>query len=258
MTHSVSYRRILHRMGYYDYQHGLIYRHLNQQGGWDSHLGRCRNLILKALVLFNPEKVTVLGSGWLLELPLAEMAEKAKEIVLIDIVHPPEVYSQTAGMKGIKLVEQDVTGGLIEEVWKKAGKRTFLNKLSSIEQVIIPDYQPVEDPGMVISLNVLTQLEFLPMKLLRKRSEATEPDFLRFREEIQKSHIRFLMKHKSVLITDVAEIYTDTSGKETVEETALVQMPSGKITEEWTWDFDLKSSDYRRKRSVLRVCAVIL
>ncbi len=258
MTHLPSYRRILHKMGYYDYQHGLIYRHLNQEGGWDSHLERCRNLILKALDLFNPEKVTVLGSGWLLELPLAEMDEKTKEVVLVDIIHPPEVYSQTAGMKRIKLVEEDVTGGLIEEIWKKTGKRTFINKLSSLGQVIIPDYQPVEDPGMVISLNILTQLEFLPLKFLRKKSKATETEFLRFREEIQKSHIRFLMKHRSVLITDVAEIYTDNSGKETEEKTAVVQMPSGKITEEWTWNFDLLSSDYKRKRSVLRVCAVIL
>ena len=65
MTHSISYRRILNRMGYYDYQNGLIYNHLNQEGGWDSHLDHCRNFINRALDYYKPEKVTVLGSGWL-------------------------------------------------------------------------------------------------------------------------------------------------------------------------------------------------
>ncbi len=72
----------------------------------------------------------------------------------------------------MELSEQDVSGGLIEEVWNKAGKRTFLNRLSSLETIVIPEYQPVEDPGLVISLNILTQLEVLPERLLRKEIES--------------------------------------------------------------------------------------
>jgi hypothetical protein len=257
MTQNTSYRRILHKMGYYDYQHGLICRHLKQQGGWNSHLEHCRSLILKALDIHKPDRVTVLGSGWLLELPLAEMIERTGKVVLIDIIHPPEVYSQTAGMDSISVVEQDATGGLIEEVWEKAGKRTFLNRLPSISQIIIPEYQPDEDPGMVISLNILTQLEFLPLKLLRAKTKATESELLRFREEIQKNHIRFLMKYRSVLISDVAEIFTEDSGKTTEEKTALVQIPGGRVTETWIWDFDIIKQDFNRKRSVLNVTGVI-
>jgi hypothetical protein len=245
-------------MGYYDYQQGLICRHLNQRGGWDSHLERCRSLVLRALDMHKPDKVTVLGSGWLLELPLTEMIERTGKVVLIDIVHPPGVYSQTAGMDRISVVEQDVTGGLIEEVWKKAGTRTFLNRLPSLNQIIIPEYHLDEDPGMVISLNILTQLEFLPLKLLRKRSKATESEFLRFRENVQKNHIGFLMQHRSVLITDVAEVFTEASGNTAEEKTALIQMPAGKVSEEWTWDFDLIKSDYNKKRSVMKVFAAIL
>lgn len=245
-------------MGYYDYQHGLIHRHFNQQGGWDSHLERCRSLIIRAIDFYKPGKVTVLGSGWLLELPVAEMIERTGEVVLIDIVHPPEVYSQTSDMARIRVVEQDATGGLIEEVWKKAGKCTFLNRLPSIDEIVIPEYQPSEDPGLVISLNILTQLEFLPVKFLKKKIKATNEEFLRFREEIQKSHIGFLMKHRSVLITDVAEIFTESSGSTTEEKTALVQMPAGKVSEEWIWDFDLIKSDFNKKRSVMKVYGVIL
>jgi hypothetical protein len=166
MPYPASYKRILHRMGYYDYQQGFIFRHINQDKGWDEHLQRCRTFILKAVGIVNPSKVTVLGSGWLLELPLAEMSERIDMINLVDIIHPPEVIAQTATLKNISLIEEDVTGGLIEEVWKKAGKRTFLNKIDTLKMIRIPEYQPNEDPGMVISLNILSQMESLPVRLL--------------------------------------------------------------------------------------------
>ena len=257
MTHNDSYRRILNRMRYYDYQHGFIHRHIHQEGGWETHQEKCRRLILKAIDLYKPKKITALGSGWLLELPLSEMLERADEIVLIDIIHPPDVYRQTEGMKKIRLLEEDVTGGLIEEVWKIAGKRTFLNKLPSLDKIVIPDYNPEEDPGLVLSLNLLTQLEYLPLKLLKAKSRATEADFEHFREEVQKSHMRFLSKHKSLLITDITAIFTDIKGNISEKKTAFVDLPAGKINEEWIWDFDLKYSDFNRKRSVLKIYAVI-
>lgn len=258
MTHNDSYKRILNRMRYYDYQYGFIHSHIHQDGGWTTHQEKCRNLILRAMDLYKPRRVTVLGSGWLLELPLVEMLEKTDEIVLVDIVHPPDVYRQTEGIKKITLVEDDVSGGLIEEVWKKAGKRTFLNRLTSLEQIIIPDYKPIQDPGLVLSLNLLTQLEYLPLKLLKSKSRANEEEYGRFREEVQKSHIRFLLKHQSVLITDIKAVYTDVKGNISEKETAFVEMPQGRISEEWIWDFDLKYSDYNRKKSVLKIYAVIL
>src|SRR5512138_668826 len=125
MVFEESYRRILYRLGYYDYQHGLIVRHLNQDEGWNSHLEKCRKFILRAIELNKPERVTVLGSGWLLELPLTEMLEKVSEVCLIDIIHPPEVIRQVRGMKNVELVTEDISGGLIEEVWRHTARLPF-------------------------------------------------------------------------------------------------------------------------------------
>ena len=110
---------MLTRMGYYNYQNGLIYHHINQEGGWGNHEEQCRRLIIKALDFYKPEKVTVLGSGWLLDLPLAELIERTQKVCLVDIVHPPDVIRQAGYFKNVELIEQDVTGGLIEEVWQK-------------------------------------------------------------------------------------------------------------------------------------------
>jgi len=245
-------------MGYYNYQNGLIYRHLNQEGGWDNHLARSRSFILKALEYHKPEKVTVLGSGWLLELPLAEMIEKTEKVCLVDIVHPPEVISQAGSLKNVELVEQDVTGGLIEEIWQKTGKYSFFNKLQSLENIIIPEYKPDFDPGMVISLNILTQLESLLIDFLRKRSKIREEEYTRFRIEIQKKHIDFLRKHRSVLVTDYAEVVTNKSGNITTIPTLLTNLPQGQFSEEWTWEFDLKGGDYYNSRSLMKVRAVTI
>ncbi len=244
-------------MGYYNYQQGLIYRHLNQDEGWKSHEENCRQFILQAIDFRKPDKITVLGSGWLLEVPVAEMAERVKTIILTDIVHPPEVISQTSGLNNISLSGEDITGGLIEEVWKKAGNRTFLNKLNSLDTIFIPEYKPAEDPGLVISVNILTQLEALPEKLLRKKSRASEEEYLNFRREIQLKHLLFIEKYKGILISDIAEILTDRSGKTTEKETALVKLPEGKVKEEWIWNFDLMRTDYVQKKSVFRVFAIM-
>ncbi len=258
MKPGTSYKRMLNRMGYYNYQNGLLYHHLNQEGGWDSHLERCRNFIINALDFHKPEKVTVLGSGWLLELPLAEMAERTCKICMVDIVHPPDVIIQTGRLKNVELIEQDISGGLVEEVWNKTGRYSFFYKLHSLEDIVIQEYIPDSDPGMVISLNILTQLESLLITFLKKRSDIKEEEFTRFRTEIQKKHIDFLKKYDSVLITDIAEIITDNSGNVTEEITIVTDLPGGKYKEVWDWNFDLAGSDYYTKKSIFKIVGIII
>lgn len=258
MAHPMSYRRILNRMGYYNYQRGLIFHHLDEEGSWNTHLKNCRNFILKALDYYKPSKVTVLGSGWLLDLPLKEMIDLVAGINLVDIIHPPEVKEQIAGMKKVTLREEDISGGLINEAWQKAGHRTFFNKLRSLDEIIINEYQPHFDAGMVISLNILTQLETLPLEFLKKRSLKNEESFLQFRKKVQFKHISFLKKHESVLISDISEVITGKSGDVIENPSVLTILPDAKYREDWTWDFDLKKSDYYNKKSVFKVSAMIL
>jgi hypothetical protein len=258
MTHSISYRRILNKMGYYAYQNGLIYNHLNQEGGWDGHLECCRKFINKALEYYKPVTVTVLGSGWLLDLPLAEMLEKTSQVYLVDIVHPPEVVKQAGELENVILVEQDISGGLIEEIWNMTRKFSFFMKLKSLESIIIPEFVPDFDPGLVISLNILTQLESQLLSWIKKRSSVSEEELLAFRKGIQERHIDFLMKHRSVLITDYAEVITRKSGVSATIPTLFAELPQGKFNEEWTWDFDLKGHENYNSRSVIKVVSVAL
>jgi len=245
-------------MGYYGYQQGLIRRHIEQGSGWDSHLENSRRFILNAIDLFKPERVTVLGSGWLLDLPLAEITDKTAEVILADIVHPPEVIKQAGELKGVRVVELDVTGGLIEEVWMKRPRPFLFKKQFSTANIIIPEFNPAFDPGLVISLNILSQLDTLLVKFLTERSKISSNELLAFRKGIQTKHLEFLQRHQSVLITDTGEIFTDRSGNKTEVKSVLVDLPGGRLKEKWTWNFDPEGSDYYTKRSVLEVEAIII
>lgn len=242
-------------MGYYSYQHGLINRHFEQRGAWEKHNENCRSYILNAIELFKPEKLTVLGSGWLLDLPLAEMTERISSIDLVDIIHPPDVSAQVSGYTNVKLIEADVTGGLIRQVWEKSRKYLF-RKMKSLAEITVPDFIPGTNPGLIISLNILTQLENLPVELIRKKAVACEEEIVDFRKMIQKKHIDFLQRHRAVLITDTDEIFYGNNGAETIVPTLLADLPSFEMKQEWIWNFDPRSDDYYNKSSVLRVIAL--
>jgi hypothetical protein len=256
MTHSLSYRRILSKMGYYAYQNGLIYNDLNQDGGWDSHLAFCRSFIMKAVEYYKPSRITVLGSGWLLDLPLAEILEKTGMIYLVDIVHPPEVIRQAGELEKVVLVEQDITGGLIEEVWNATRKFSFFRKLKSLGSIEIPEFVAAFDPGLVISLNILTQLETRLLEWLKRRSSAGEDELLLFRKRVQEKHIEFLLKNRSVLISDYAEVVTKKTGEVNNFPTLFATLPHGQFMEEWNWDFDLKGHENYNSTIVIKVRAL--
>ncbi|MCU0407487.1 MAG: hypothetical protein MUD02_00925 [Bacteroidales bacterium] len=258
MAHDPEYRRILSRMGFYDYQSRLIYRHEGQEGGWDSHTANCRRFIMSAVERLRPATVTVLGSGWLLELPAAEILDYADRLYLVDIVHPPDLVRQAAAHPEITLVEQDVTGGLISEVYYKMKGHSLFRKRRNLSDITIPDYDPGFDPGLVISLNILTQMESLLVDFIRKRSSASEDELNIFRRTVQSNHLRFLSRHTSLLISDTEEVFTGSDGDTETVRTLLVPLPSGSVHEEWTWDFDLKGNDNFTRKSIMNVSALIL
>jgi hypothetical protein len=244
-------------MGYYNYQRGMIFHHAGQEGGWENHHEHSRKFILNAINIFKPEKVTILGSGWLLDLPFTEILEKVSRICLVDIIHPPDVINQVRNYDNVELIEKDVTGGLIAEVWEKTRKYSFFNRVKSLEQIEIPEFYPDIDPGMIISLNILTQLEVLLIDFIKERSRIGEEVFRHFRTEIQKKHIDFLTKHRSVLISDYAEVITDRSGVTKTIPTLYTDLPTGSVREEWTWNFDKTGGDLYNSRSQFKVVALI-
>lgn len=252
---NAEFRRILARMDYYNYQEGLISRHFNQQGGWDDHNRNAREYVLNAIEYFKPDTVTVLGSGWLLEFPIVEILEKNIKINLVDIVHPPEVLRQVSSFKNVRIVEADVSGGVIFELWNKINETSVFRRLRSLDSIRVPMLQLDFDPGLVVSLNILTQLEILPVKMLKKKSSVNEKEIEQFRINIQGKHLDYLRQFDSVLVTDKEEIIMARNGQTNIRCTLLHEITPGKNHKEWTWNFDLKSQDNYTSNSVMKVIA---
>jgi len=257
MTRSLAYRRMLTRMGYYNYQNGLIFRHMNQEGGWEGHLASCRNFIIRALDKYKPSRITVLGSGWLLDLPVAELTERKIQVRLVDIVHPPDVIRQVSKLINIELVEADVTGGLIDKIWQIRRKFPVIKRYQSLKDIDVPEFRLDFDPGMVISLNILTQLESLPLDFIKKRALVREDEVNSLRNKIQEKHINFLNRHNSVLITDYEEDITSRAGDTRIIRTMLAAEPQSEAREEWTWNFDETGADLYNCRSRFKIVALI-
>lgn len=250
-----EYRRILARMDYYNYQEGLLSRHCNQDGRWDDHNSRAREYVLKAVERLSPGIVTVLGSGWLLEFPLVEMLEKNIRINLVDIVHPPEVIKQVAQFDNVKIIEADISGGIITAVWKEINNAPLFKRMKDLDNIHVSEPVLGFEPGLVVSLNLVTQLEILPVRLLERKARIPVESIENFRRELQLKHINFLKKFNSVLITDKEEIIKANDGSISVIPTLLPEVIPGKYHEEWTWDFDLKGTDNYTSSSVMRVIA---
>ena len=245
-------RRIKRRLGYIADQQGIINRYLREQGGWDSHLMRTREYILEGVKAAAPETVTILGSGWLLDVPLQELASITGHINLVDINHPSQIRRKVCEFKNVSLVEDDITGGVAAMIPRIVKEGINPGTLE------VPLYDPTYIRGMVISVNILTQLDMLPADYLAGKCECSNEELRAFRRRIQESHIDFLKQQTSLLISDCSEEIWRDKEKVEVNNLLFTPFPRGKMEKEWIWDFDKGGSYYRRLNVHFRVKAVML
>jgi hypothetical protein len=99
------------RFGYLKRLIALEFRAKRCAAAWAPHLASCRRMILTAAEQCTRRDVcVVVGSGLLLEVPLAELAARFGRVYLVDIFHMPQVRRQVRPFKNVKLLSGDVTG----------------------------------------------------------------------------------------------------------------------------------------------------
>ena len=253
MMKSVSTRRILKRMAYLADQEGIIRRYLREHGGWDEHLLKCREFIIDRVRMRSVTDVTILGSGWLLDVPLEELSELCNSITLIDINHPRQIRRKVKQYRNVRLQEDDITGGLIKHIWQLSRK-----KIDSLDSVVIPVYKFDYNPGLLISLNILTQTDTLINDFLINRMSIDIEEQRRFRRRIQESHLALLKPYPHLLISDFEEDIIDIDSGLVVKTNPLIfcEMPEDNNKEEWLWVFDSSGEYYRRRRVSFKVMAI--
>src|SRR5262245_36290369 len=108
----------LRDMGYLREMLGIRRRQRRFGAAWEPHCASARRIILAAAGKCDRRRrAVVLGSGWLHDVPLDELAARFDEVLLVDLFHPLSVRRRVRRYRNVRLVADDVTATL-ERVWR--------------------------------------------------------------------------------------------------------------------------------------------
>lgn len=241
-------------MNYISDQKGILRRYKREREEWSGHLSNSGSFILEILKEHDFKKVVVLGSGWLLDFPLENILPFVEKISLVDVYFPPGVVKNVKRFDNIEIIQTDITGGHIKSIYEqvKASKKKYSFPLEMQVPGIIP-----EKGKLIVSLNLLNQLDILLVDYIRKYAICKEEDVVKFRKLIQESHIHMLNEHPYILITDYKEILINTQGK-VLEERELIfaKIPAGDVSREWEWEFDTHHLYHDHANTRMKVMAM--
>jgi|WetSurMetagenome_2_1015567.scaffolds.fasta_scaffold75291_3 hypothetical protein len=250
-------RKIIRRMGFQAECQGLIDRYIQVEGAWDDHLSRTREFICNAVAGKNFDNLAVLGSGWLLDLPLDELVDISGHVWLYDVVHPAQIIHKLRKYKHVTPISGDITGGCIVNAWHavKQYKRTGVKV--SPELLCNRTFQPEVVHDMIISLNLMSQIGVMINSYLQRHIPYGRDELERINCILQQAHLDLLLRGRSCLVTDIREINVGfSSGLEETSELLCVTLPNVPDAQTWEWQFDPGGNYKPGKKTRMQVVAM--
>lgn len=246
-----NYKKYIRKIGYISDQNGIVKRYINEEGNWDAHLKRSKEYIINSAKDRKKSNTFILGSGWLLDVPVEYLLKKFDKVYLVDIVHPPQIKHKYRDQKNIIFLEEDITGGLARQVFDIHKKNQTLQNIEMLP------YKFKEQPDFVVSINLLNQLDIILVDFLQRNGSYSKEEIEEFRKEVQQNHLRSLPQGKTCLITDWEEINTDDEGNvKNKKQLLYVDLPENSSKEEWKWNFDLQKTYNTELNTVFNVFAI--
>ncbi|MEK6742852.1 MAG: hypothetical protein AABZ15_04555 [Nitrospirota bacterium] len=239
------------RLGYLDEAIAMRSRYRRNRTAWQPHLNNTRRFVLAvAEKVLHRDKVVVLGSGLLLDVPLAELTGMFREVVLMDTVCLPEVRKQIRGYGKVSFIERDVTN---------IAERLYTNRQQGIPE--LPRAVPVEidnDADLVVSLNILSQLWVMPRTYVSSQRPALPhdqvEDWCRQIEEFYYSSLRSL-SCDVCLIADHEVVKLDTDGAIISRASTVYDLVLPAPDASWTWNIAPATNNARSASKELVVGA---
>jgi len=243
------------RMGYTSGQAGIMRRMLREEGGWQNHLAKTSEYIQQVVKDQKPRSIRILGSGWLLDVPIKFLTDNCETVVLTDIIHPNQIVNKYSKNKKVIFETIDLTGGIVEIGYQQ--NKSGYNHEAFIRQIEnAPNIHFTED--MVISVNLLSQLNIILTDYLFKKLNLNCSQVEEIAEAIHKRHLDMLPRGRSVLITDYEEEFYDEEDKLIGSKPTVFIPLNGSERKEWRWHFDTKMMYKEDCKTILRVSAVRL
>lgn len=241
------------RAGYASDQMGIRNRYLREKGNWQSHLDNTRQYIMvSAGNIERHGSVAVLGSGWLYDVPVEELSQAFADVYLVDIVHPEPVKVRAGRMPNVHLLTCDLTGGAVQMATQAGSFADFSEKFSSAHlDINLADYD------MVVSVNLLNQLDIILCDYLKKRFKIDESQLRQVRATIQQRHVDALPAGHSCLITDYMQVDSPVDGTAEIEiPLVYCKLPESASFKEWKWVFDTNQRYSVKNNTTFKVKAV--
>lgn len=224
--------RPVRAMGYMREVVGIRGRYKRCAGYWAEHVEKTRSIILRGAERCGQKRrAVILGGGLLHDVPVAELAQQFREVVLVDLVHPWWARRATRRFANVKRVAADITGTIAEAY-----------AISWDREKPLPASAPslfVDDPELdfTASVNLLSQLPCMPMTYLNSQGAHGRDKIEDYARGLIQAHMDYLSRLPGcvALITDVERLKY-TMMNQVVERKDLffgVKLP--KWGEEWEW-----------------------
>lgn len=222
------------RMGYLKESIAIDQRYERISDSWNPHISNCKsNIANLAKKNNNYNRIAILGSGSLLDIPMNILIDNSKSIDLYDIVHLNKTRRKFKSESSVIFIEQDICS---------INKKIFETENISIEKLPKPKLAEtiaINKYDLIISANILSQLPLLIEKYLRKRSTLTEKQILDYSFQIINSHVNDLKKRSNrfIIITETRRNYFEKNGKLIESEKPLfgVKTPEKYLIDSWQW-----------------------
>jgi len=234
LTHLTTHcSPLVRKLGYLNEAIEMRRRHRLHRGSWQPHLDNTRQFVLNAAEQCRDRStVVVLGSGLLLDVPLPEVSAMFRDVVLMDVVCLPEVRRRIKAYGNVRFIERDVTG---------IAESLFGNKLRGVPE--LPDAQPLvsgvsDHAGLVVSLNILSQLTIIPRAFAARHLRGFSPyeldDWCARTVETHYASLRSL-RGDVCLIADYDCVRRDRAGKVVSAGSTIYGLKLPKPDASWTW-----------------------
>lgn len=221
-------------MGYLDESLAMRRRYRRRSSAWRQHLENTRRFVLSSAEKCRKrDRAVVMGSGLLLDVPIAELASLFREVVLADVVCLPEVRKRLKSFAKVSFIEKDVTD---------IAERLHKNKLRGIQDlpdVNVPAAGEYENRDLVVSLNILSQLWVVPRAYaVRPRPRVGQEQLDDWCGRIVASHYAFLrsLSCPVCLISDYEFVKRDREGEIISRGSTVYGLPLPKPDLSWIWD----------------------
>jgi hypothetical protein len=254
----ISDNRMFRRMGYFDDQSGILRRYRREREHWDAHLQNTRRSVMEAMQGKNRKSAAVLGSGWLLDVPVEEMSQYFEKLYLYDIRHPAAIKKRVQSLGNVELRVCDISC-FARPVYQYVKQYRNGKNRPPISDILPQPELNLDGFDFVFSCNILNQLDILLIDYLTRFFKLSHEETVVFRSNVQHCHINLLPRNRSCMVADYEEYTCTPDGKEISRKTSvhhpIIQHPDAR---RWTWEFDTKMTYYEDRITFLKVLGVNL